>query len=476
MSAPDTTAGSAPGAPEPTSGANLPAKRPAPPAPARRKAMPSRFAEFLPDVEAVADRRHSPYARWVIITVAVLFGAFVTWASMAEVNQVATANGQVRPAGRVKVVNHSFGGTVADIMVDEGDLVESGDILLVLSAEFVDVERSGLRTQWLTLLSEVARLEAEATDAEPLFPNAVLDEAPNLAANQLDLLEARQSSLNSARAVAEATISQRQEAIASLEASLVGMRETLAIRERQVARYAELLSSGNYSQQDYDSALAFLVELRAGITAAESDMASARSSLNEATTQRAAVDEQWRADLLTELADARNRLDAVASQLQLSETEQAGLSITAPEAGIVQNLVVTNVGQSIVANEPLLNIVPVGDTLIVEASVANEDIGFIEIGMEAEVKVLTYDFITYGSLMGVVEEIAPDATVDQATGATYFKVWVRTERTYLGAEEGQFPVLPGMATMVDLQIGTRTILAFLTDRVTRTAQSAFTER
>lgn len=450
-----------------TGGGQLPAKRPK---------TPARYVEFLPDVEAVAHRRHSPYARWLILIISLLFALAVAWAALSEVERYATAPGQVRPDGRVKVVNHLFGGTVTEILVDEGDLVDAGQVLFRLDPEFVEGEMEGVRVQWLTALAAVARLQAEASGSEPDFPDAVLDEASEVAMNQLDLFEARQASLASERARADEIVNQRREAIVAIDSQLEKLRGSLAIVTQQAQAVASLVEQEYFPELRYLSLQREVEELRADLAAAESERLSAESALSQAIAERAAIDDARRSEVLASLADVRSQVESLATQLALSETEQARLTVRAPERGIVQNLAITNIGQSVAPNEPLLNIVPVGDTLIIEASVSNADIGFIEVGMPADVKITTYDFITYGSLSGEVTEIAPDATVDPNTGVPYFKVWVRTERTYLGGNPDQYPVLPGMQTTVDLLIGRRTILEYLTERVTRTTEEAFTER
>jgi adhesin transport system membrane fusion protein len=444
--------------------------------PAKRPQTPARYVEFLPDVEAVANRRHSPYARWLLVTITALFACMVAWAALAKVERYATAPGQVRPDGRVKIVNHPFGGTITEILVDEGDLVEAGQVLFRLDPEFVESQMIGVRGQWLTVLATVARLEAEATGTEPVFPDPVLDEAPEVAMNQLDLYEARRAALEADRQRADEIVNQRREAIAAIDGLIDKLQRSLAIVSQQERSVATLVEQDYFPQLRYLSLLREVEELQADVAAAQSDRLAAEAALNQALAERASIDEGWRSEVLSSLAEQRAQAETLASQLALSLTEQERLTVRAPERGIVQNLIITNIGQSVAPNEPLLNIVPVGDTLIVEANVSNSDIGFIEVGMPADVKIATYDFVTYGSLRGVVTEIAPDATIDPNTGIPYFKVWVRTERTHLGPEPDQYPVLPGMQTTVDLLIGERTILDYLTERVTRTAREAFTER
>lgn len=443
---------------------------------AKRPQTPARYVEFLPDVEAVANRRHSPYARWLVLSIAALFAFAVAWAALAKVERYATAPGQVRPDGRVKVVNHPFGGTITEILVDEGDLVEAGQVLFRLDPEFVESQMSGVRGQWLSALATVARLEAEASGGEPNFPEPVLDEAPEVAMNQLDLYEARQAALASARQRADQIVNQRREAIANIDAQIEKLRGSLAIVSQQEQAVATLVEQDYFPQLRYLSLLREVEELRADIAGAESERLSAEAALDQAIAERTSIDDDRMSEVFASLTDHRAQAETLASQLALSLTEQARLTVRAPERGIVQNLIITNLGQSVAPNEPLLNIVPVGETLIIEASVSNSDIGFVEVGMPADVKIATYDFITYGSLPGVVSAIAPDATVDPTTGIPYFKIWVRTERTYLGNDPDQYPVLPGMQTTVDLLLGERTILDYLTERVTRTTSEAFTER
>lgn len=125
-----------------------------------------------------------------------------------------------------------------------------------------------------------------------------------------------------------------------------------------------------------------------------------------------------------------------------------------------------------------MNVVPTGDTLIIEARVSNDDIGFIEVGQEAEVRVNTYDFVKFGTLKGTVSQIAADATEDAGGEGVAFNyvVLIKTDRTHLGPTPTSQPVLPGMQVTADFKIGERTVLSFLTDRVSQTTSTALRER
>ena len=141
----------------------------------------------------------------------------------------------------------------------------------------------------------------------------------------------------------------------------------------------------------------------------------------------------------------------------------------------MQDLAVASPGQAVRANDEILKIVPSAGGLIIEAHVANADIGQIRLGQKARVKLIAYDHIRYGALDGTVERISADATPDER-GRLFYKVEIRTQRDHLGAEPGALPLSPGMAAEIDLRIGERSILSYLTDRVLAVADAAFRER
>ena len=149
------------------------------------------------------------------------------------------------------------------------------------------------------------------------------------------------------------------------------------------------------------------------------------------------------------------------------------LIVLAPDDGIVQDLLVTSAGQSVGSNQPLMKIVPTGGGLVVEARVDNKDIGYVQLGQPARVKVRAFDFVRYGALEGWIERIAPDANTDPRTGELTYEVTIRTEWGEVIAGEKRLQVVPGMAVDVDLLVGERTILSFLTDRIFRVSEAAF---
>ena len=444
--------------------------------PARSRMTRASYADFLPELEAVAEREHSPVARYLIIAVAALFVILLAWAAIAMVNQLASAPGQVRPIGKVKVINHPEGGTVAGLFVKEGDVVKADQVLIELSPDLIREEMAKAENEWQSLTAESARLTAEAKGEAPEFPTELGATRPDLIANETRLYEARRNSMESRQNAAEQLLNQRQGDIAGLHEQISALEVGLDVLLQQEAAIATLADKGYFPKLRYLSIKRQVAEAKGQLGQARQQLRSTESALQEATDRRGSIRRDMISEVLGRLAQARIERDRAFRTLQQQRSRPANLVIRSPVDGIVQNLEVAAVGQAIPPGDPIMNVVPTGDTLIVEARVSNADIGFIFIGQEAKVKITTYDYVKFGELKGRVEQISPNSVQDPETKQSTFPVQIRVNQTYMGDFPGKFPVTPGMDAQVDMVIGERSILSYLTDRVARTTSEAFTER
>jgi HlyD family type I secretion membrane fusion protein len=264
-------------------------------------------------------------------------------------------------------------------------------------------------------------------------------------------------------------------------------RDAAVSRERRVARSREILSEqrrsiselaekGFYPRLKYLSIEREANEMDGQHEAARTTMRGTASSLAEAEARLSKIGENWRSDVLSRLTSARRERDRARSALLQKSSRQHDLVVRAPIAGIIQHLTVTASGQSVSANTPLMSIVPVGVELLVEAVVSNADIGQVAAEQKSSVKVKAYDFLRYGILDGRVERIAADATQNPRTLQYGYTVTIRTGRAYLTDGDIRMLVHPGMEAQVEMHIGKRSILSYLTDRLRRTTATTFRER
>jgi HlyD family type I secretion membrane fusion protein len=431
------------------------------------------YAEFLPDAEGLVERRHSPAAGLLILALAAVFGGLIAWAGLTEVEQVVRAEGQVEPAGRVKVVNHPDGGRIAAIHVAEGDAVAAGAPLVTFDGELVQTERDELTGSWQVKAAEAARLRAEATGAEPVFEPELLQERPALVRQQQALLETRRAAHASAIETLQQTVERRAGELASLGAELNRFRSSQGLVGKEVTAVRSLAEKGLYPRLRLVALERELNEVAGNTKKAEARLAAAEAALAEAESRQRGLEREHRAAVLAELAAAEAERDRLADARRRADALLRNMVVRAPVDGIVQELAVTTPGQSVGSNQPIMKLVPTGGGLVIEARVDNQDVGYVRVGQEATVKVRAFDFLRYGTLEGRVERIAADASVDPDSGTYPYRIVVRTDRAELGAGEHRLAVVPGMIVDVDLRGGERTILSYLTDRILRLREDAF---
>jgi membrane fusion protein, adhesin transport system len=432
-----------------------------------------RFGEFLPDAEGVVERGHSPIAGLLILAISAAFGGMLAWSALTEVEQVVQAEGQVEPAGRVKIINHPDGGRIAEVHVVEGQRVVAGAPLMTFDPELVRTQLAELSGRFEVKSAEAARLRAELGGGELLVEPELAATRQGLVDEQRQLLETRRQTYASrAEELSQAVLRRRSE-IASINADLVRLRNGHGLLGEQLDAIRGLAEKGLYPRLRLVAVERQLSDLSGELSQARARREAAEAALAEAESRREGLEREWRAALLAELSEVSAERDRLAEAQKRQAATVRNLVVRAPVDGIVQELAVTSPGQSVGSNQPLMKLVPTGGGLVIEARVANQDIGYVRLGQAVTVKVLAYDFLRFGTLSGTVERIAADAAVDQRSEALTYGITVRTDRAELGAGADTFAVVPGMAVEVDLLVGERTILSYLTDRIFRVQEAAF---
>jgi membrane fusion protein, adhesin transport system len=392
---------------------------------------------------------------------------------MAEVEQVVQANGKIEPAGRVKMVNHPDGGRIAEVHVVEGQAVVPGDPLVTFDGELARTELADLLGRWQLRSGQAARLRAEADGAVPAFPAALEQTRPDLVEAETRLLEERRQAHVSQREALDQTIERRAAEVKSLAADQARLRDSQTLLKEQVEAARQLSEKGLYPRLKLVDIERLLSNIVGEIAEGRERVNAAEAALAEAGSRRDALDREWRSGVLTELAAVTAERDRLIEALKRQRAVMRNLVVRAQVAGIVQDLAVTSGGQSVGSNQPLMKIVPTGGGLIIAARVANADIGYVRAGQPARIKVLAYDFLRFGTLDGHIARIAADATPDPKTGALSYEVTVRADHVELSRGGEGFGVVPGMTVQVDLMVGERTVLSYLTDRIFHLKEDAF---
>ena len=410
---------------------------------------------------------------WLILG---FIAVFIAWASIVKLDRTVHAPGRVVPSSRLQVLTNFEGGVVSAILVHVGDLVKRGQPLVRLDQTQAGAEFGSSEITVGALNAKIARLQAEIAGREPVYPAAATPEVAQQIGIERSLHAARMSDLASLSAAGAARAAQAERAVAearSAYASRVSARDSA---QRQLEMIRPLVQRGIEPQLT-------LIQLEnsaavSGTDAAQASAAIARaqSAVAEARASLAQVRSAWRAQAGTDLATAQSEMAARQRSMPALAAKLGRSTVASPVDGRVNRVLVSTVGSSIGAGQPIVEVVPSADTLTVEALVRPKDIAAVRIGQRARVNITAYESGVYGGMDGRVLTISPDATVEERTGESHYTVRVRADAQNFRGPEGQRLVIgPGMTADVNLIGDKRSIMAYILTPFTRLREEALRE-
>ncbi|MCV2348153.1 HlyD family type I secretion periplasmic adaptor subunit [Paucibacter sp. Y2R2-4] len=377
---------------------------------------------FLSSLAAAQLDEPLPRVTWVLYLVLAAIVVAVVWSTVAKVDMVTRTDGRVVPDGREQIISTMEIGILSELLVHEGEEVEQGEELVRLDPTRVEAQQSEAQVKRFSLKAAAARLSAEASGRPLAFP-AELKSHKALVDAESESYELRRKLL--------------EEAVSSIN------------------RSASLLSNEMKVAQDLSSK---------GLMSNVEVMRLSRQ-VNELQQQRNERISRFKQEASGELVKVQNELAMLDEQMVVREDSLARTVLKSPVNGLVKNIRSNTVGGVITAGAPIMEIVPMGGRVLVEARIKPMDVGFIHVGQKATVKLSSYDFNVFGGLIGRVEYISPDALGDAETpngDARYYRARISAEKNTLLKSRGeQLPVIPGMTATVEIKTGERSVMSFL---------------
>lgn len=427
-------------------------------------------------LDSLVQRNPLPSVRPLAWVIMIVIGTAVVWAFLTRLDEVTIAQGEIVPQGQVRVVQHLEGGIIEDIYVTEGSVVKEGDSLVQIALPVSEVNREELQISLDGLMIKRARLEAEAGGSAFRPPDEAARRRPEVARAERQTFEARASELASSLSVLRSKIVQRELEIKEFEARRRALTTDLGLASENLAISAVLLATDLTPRVEHLGLERDVESLKGQIEAVDAAIPRAESSLVEARERERELVLKYRREAAEEVGKAEVAIER-ARELLSEATEQAGRTdIRSPIDGIVKKMRYNTIGGVIQGGEPILEIVPSHEDLVVEARLNVVDRGYVVLGQKAVIKVSTYEYVRYGGIEGEVILIAPDATVDDSSGETYFRVVVRPEKPYVGDDAGDLPITPGMEATIDIHTGQKTVMDYLIKPVLKLRHEAFRER
>ena len=412
-------------------------------------------------------------ARKLLHVTLLVFLLLILWAAIARIDEVTRGEAKVVPSRQIQVIQSLDGGIVSRIHVREGAIVEAGELLVSIDAtRFVSSLREN-RAQYLSLLAKAARLAAIAEAKEFVVPPEVVSEAPDIASAETRLYQSSRDELQSQIDIATQQLTQREQELREVTAFLQQANRSYDLARQELSQTEPLVASGAVSEVEILRLKRDVSRMRGEVEQSGAQATRTRSAIEEAQRKREQVELDYRNGVRRELGEATSQLNSLAAGSTGLQDRVRQAEVRSPVRGTVKRLLVNTEGGVVLPGRDVIEIVPLDDTLLLEARIAPRDIAFLRPGQPAMVKFTAYDFVIYGGLEAELESIGADTIADE-DGNAFYLVRVRTHRPTIG--ERNLPIIPGMVAEVDIMTGRKSVLSYLLKPVLRARQYALTER
>lgn len=430
---------------------------------------------FMGEVDAAIYRTGRSYAYVLSLIICLLIVIFVLWAKFTVLDVVTRGMGQVIPSKRVQVIQNLEGGILQEILVADNQIVEKGAVLLRIDNTMAASQYRGVLNRALVHQAAIARLTAEVEGGKITFPKEVKKADPHIVGDQISIFNTRKQQLKLELNVLQSQYEQRIQEIAEMKSRKRQLQRSLklAAEQRDIAK--PLVKQEIYPRVDFLTLEREVSTLYGDIQNLKLAMPRVRKAADEAKRRMAQRRAEFGAVAQDEINKRRAELTPLQEALAAGADRVTRTDVRSPVRGTVKQININTVGGVIQPGEPILEIVPLDDTLLIEARIRPADIAFLHPGQPAMIKVSAYDFSIYGGLEGVVEQISAD-TIQDDQGESFFKVKLRTKTNSLLYRGERLPIIPGMTAGVDILTGKKSVLDYLLKPILKAKQNALRER
>lgn len=461
-------------------------------------AGPTRLADeaaFLPAALSLQDTPVHPAPRRLAYALMALFVIAVLWAIFGQIDIVATAPGRIIVSDRTKVIQPLEASVVRRVLVKDGDKVAAGQVLVELDATNANADKASVGEQLAAATSEVVRTQAllaglPASAAGVLLKQELL--APYLPELQANLagkidpksqfqtqtqaqLQSEWQDIRAKLAKLDAEQARRQAEIATVQQTIAKLEATIPMAQTRETDFKKLVTEGFISSHATQDKTRERVELERDLVTQRARLQEAQSTLLEATQSKAAYIAETRRALNDRNAVATSKVQQLTQDESKANQRERLTQLTAPVAGTIQQLAVHSVGGVVTPAQPLMIVVPDSISVTAEISIANLDIGFVNAGQQAEVKLETFPYTKYGTVKAKVDRVTADAVTDEKKGS-YYPAMLTLAAKDINIDGKRVPISPGMNITAEIKTGQRRVIEYLLSPIQRAGSESLRER
>lgn len=403
-----------------------------------------------------------------------ILGLLLLWMLVARVDRVITAPGKVVPIDKVKAIQHLEGGIISEILVRENQEVKVGEPLIRLNLATGGINSSEMNARMASLQLAKIRLDAESSGQEPVWPLNELKQFEDFIVSEQTTYRNRKIERDNALQALETQVFQSRKRLSENQEKLIATEQNLALARKELAVSESLLKDQLVSQLDHFQRQSRVAQLNGEVMSLRQAVLGAESAVQEALARARQEDARFRREAANEAGDLQRRMSSLTEELGMAQDQEDRSLIRSPIDGVVKNLKFQALGNVVRPGEPMMEVVPIKDQLVIELKLNPADRGYVAVGQSALVKVSTYDYLRYGGLIGKVTSIAADTDLGR-NEEQFYKVVVTTEKAWLGDGPSEYPISLGMLSEVDIKIDSQTILWSLIRPVLKLKAEAFRE-
>ncbi|MEM5389554.1 HlyD family type I secretion periplasmic adaptor subunit [Paraburkholderia phymatum] len=434
---------------------------------------------FMRETSAAVMEGPRYFTHWILWSTLAFFIAALTWAALAQIDEVTVGEGKVIPTSRVQVVQNLEGGIVSEIMVHVGQTVQKDQPLIRIDdTRFTSSYKEG-QAKDSALIARIARLTAEANDTPFVAPARLEATNPALLNEERSLFESRQRELHTNLAVLRQQAEQHRQELSEKRAREAQLQHSYSLVAKELELTSPLVQKGAVSDVEVLRLEREANDMKGDLNATRLAMPRLEAAYSEARQKMDELTAHFRAEAMKDLNDARAEQAALSAANVALEDRVTRTLVRAPVKGMIKQIKINTVGGVVQPGMDLLEIVPLDDTLLVEARVRPSDIAFLHPGQDAMVKLSAYDFSIYGGFPATVEDISADTLMPEHPAEksdSYYRVLVRTKTNKPDGQSQPVRIVPGMIATVDINTGHRSVLHYLLKPVIKTKEAALRER
>lgn len=430
---------------------------------------------FMSEVDAAIHRKGHTAAYLLTLTVCLMIITFVIWAKFAVLDEVTRGMGQAIPSQQIQVIQNLEGGILEAILVGENQIVEKGDVLVRIDNTLADSQFRDAHAKSMEHEAAIARLNAQANGAAPVFPETVVAQDPQVVEDQRTIFNAQRRQLDLELKILQSEYDRKIQELEEIKGKQKELAKSLdlAVEQKNIAK--PLMQNGLYARVDYLGLEREVVSLEGEINAYKLSLPRIRKEADETLEKIARRQAEFHSAALEEISKRRVELNSLKQAMAAGEDRVTRTEVRSPVRGTVKQIVINTIGGVVKPGEPIMEIVPLDDTLLFEVQIRPSDIAFLYPGQKAMIKITAYDFSIYGGIEGVVEQISAD-TIQDEKGEHFYKVKLRTKTNAIVHRGSQLPIIPGMTASVDILTGKKSVLDYLLKPILKASQNALRER